>query len=174
MGAMPNEPSMEEILSSIKRIIADEDRHAPRAPRRGSSGGASRALPADTDADDQILELTEILPDESASLEEEDVPETPAAKPAKAARPARHREAAEPVAAAPSLVLSDISAKAARESLASLSKMVVKTEPGQGNTLEALVQELLRPMLKDWLDANLPQMVESLVKREIDRISGRV
>ncbi|MBO9574657.1 MAG: DUF2497 domain-containing protein [Sphingobium sp.] len=180
MGAMPNEPSMEEILSSIKRIIADEDRHGPRAPRRGSSGGATRAAPADADLDNEILELTEALPDETASLEDEVVPETPAAKPAKTARsearPARKSEAsAAPLAGvAAATVLSDISAKAARDSLANLSKMVVKAEPGQANTLEALVQELLRPMLKDWLDANLPQIVETLVKREIDRISGRV
>jgi cell pole-organizing protein PopZ len=33
---------------------------------------------------------------------------------------------------------------------------------------------MLRPMLKDWLDANLPGMVETMVKREIDRITGRV
>ena len=110
------------------------------------------------------------------------MPETPAAKPAKAARTEARaqrqpRDAAAPAAEAapaPSAVLSDISARAARESLANLSKMVVKTDDMPGNTLEALVQEMLRPMLKDWLDANLPQIVEGLVKREIDRITGRV
>ena len=39
-------------------------------------------------------------------------------------------------------------------------------------TLEDLVKEMLRPMLKDWLDANLPGMVERLVRAEIDRIAG--
>ena len=46
-------------------------------------------------------------------------------------------------------------------------------EPVGGNTLEALVRELLRPMLKDWLDAHLPELVEQLVSREIARITGK-
>ena len=55
--------------------------------------------------------------------------------------------------------------------------MVVRPDPdaaGQtGNTLEALVRDLLRPVLKDWLDAHLPELVESLVAREIARITGK-
>ena len=35
------------------------------------------------------------------------------------------------------------------------------------------MREMLRPMLRDWLDANLPTMVEALVAREIDRITGK-
>jgi cell pole-organizing protein PopZ len=38
-------------------------------------------------------------------------------------------------------------------------------------TLEDLVAEMLRPMLKDWLDENLPSLVEKLVKEEIERVS---
>ena len=71
MGAMPNEPSMEEILSSIKRIIAEEDltSAAPRAPRKAAApagtinGDALNGTDADA-ADDQILELTDALPGE--------------------------------------------------------------------------------------------------------------
>src|SRR5262249_49978842 len=40
-----------------------------------------------------------------------------------------------------------------------------------GRTLEDLVRELLRPMLKTWLDDNLPNMVERLVRAEIERVS---
>ena len=52
------------------------------------------------------------------------------------------------------------------------------TEPGpvigsQGKTLEDLVKETLRPVLKDWLDKNLPPMVERLVEREIARLIRR-
>ena len=173
MGAMPNEPSMEEILSSIKRIIADEDRTAPRAPRRAQALSASRM---DEDGDSQILELTEALMDESDSLRDEDAPDMPAprtaAKVVKPTKDLRPRESAAPTPAAP--VLSDISARAARESLDNLSKLLVRGDDGQSNTLEGLVREMLRPMLKDWLDANLPVIVETMVKREIDRITGRV
>ena len=40
-----------------------------------------------------------------------------------------------------------------------------------GRTLEDLVRELLRPMLKTWLDDNLPNLVERLVRAEIERVS---
>ncbi len=174
MGAMPNEPSMEEILSSIKRIIADEDRATPRAPRRVAG---NRIVSMDDDDGDQILELTEALTDESDSQEDEDVTEMPAAR-AKPAKPSKPMRAREDTVAAPSVpnatVLSDISAKAARESLDSLSKMLVRGDDSPSNTLEGLVREMLRPMLKEWLDANLPVIVEAMVKREIDRITGRV
>lgn len=174
MGAMPNEPSMEEILSSIKRIIADEDRASPRAPRRTGN----RVVSLDEDHSDHILELTEALTDESDSEEDEDVTETPAVrtKSAKPAKPVRTREGAangSDQAESPA-VLSDISAKAARDSLANLSKMLVRSDDSPSNTLEGLVREMLRPMLKEWLDANLPAVVEAMVKREIDRITGRV
>lgn len=175
MGAMPNEPSMEEILSSIKRIIADEDRATPRAPRRGTG---NRIVSMDDDDGDQILELTEALTDESDSQEVEDVTETPAArtKSAKPAKPIRARDgvASDLAATEGPAVLSDISAKAARDSLENLSKMLVRSDDGPSNTLEGLVRDMLRPMLKEWLDANLPVVVETMVKREIDRITGRV
>jgi len=174
MGAMPNEPSMEEILSSIKRIIADEDRAAPRAPRRTGN----RIVSLDDDDGDQILELTEAFTDESDSREDEDVAETPAvrAKSARPAKPHRTRESAtaEACAAEEATVLSDISARAARDSLEHLSKMLVRSDDSPSNTLEGMVREMLRPMLKDWLDKNLPVLVETMVKREIDRITGRV
>jgi len=45
---------------------------------------------------------------------------------------------------------------------------------GDGNkTLEQLVKELLRPILKDWLDTNLPGMVERIVREEVERIADR-
>lgn len=194
---MPNEPSMEEILSSIKRIIAEEDRTAPtpRAPRKAAAPRAAEpAAPSDADADDQILELTEIVPadaqPEAPAPKPEAVREAPKAKapeprpevrmeakaPKSEAKPARAAApAATPAATAQAAaVLSDLSAKAARDSLDNLSRLLVRNDDGQSNTLEGLVREMLRPMLKDWLDANLPPIVETMVKREIDRITGRV
>ena len=49
------------------------------------------------------------------------------------------------------------------------------TEPGPDgdSPIEAMVRDLLRPMLKEWLDANLPDLVEGMVAKEIARISGR-
>jgi hypothetical protein len=42
---------------------------------------------------------------------------------------------------------------------------------GSGTSLEALVGALLRPMLKEWLDANLPGIVEAQVRKEVERIA---
>ena len=43
--------------------------------------------------------------------------------------------------------------------------------PAEGRSLEDVTRELLRPMLKDWLDAHLPAIVQSAVEAEVDRIS---
>jgi uncharacterized protein len=50
---------------------------------------------------------------------------------------------------------------------------VVKPEVSGADTLEGMVREMLKPMLRDWLDANLPRLVEEMVAREISRITGR-
>ena len=44
---------------------------------------------------------------------------------------------------------------------------------GQNQTLEAIVKELLRPMLKDWLDENLTALVQRIVEREVVKLAGR-
>jgi hypothetical protein len=132
-----NEPSMDEILSSIKRIIADDERIRPVAKR------APRSVPADTEEDD-ILELTEAAADEPV----EDV------------------------------LLDDNKAQSLRHSFSALQTL---SEPGvapqivrSGETsLEGLTRDLLRPMLKDWLDTNLPPIVEAMVEREITRITKK-
>lgn len=145
-----SEPSMEEILSSIKRIISEEPA-APR-PRRAP------APPVDADAEGgEVLELTDPL--------------------GEPARPLSLAPLAPPPPAAPTReeLISSTTAEASRAALAALSRMVVKPEePQADNTLEGLVREMLRPMLKDWLDAHLPDLVNRAVEREVARISGRL
>lgn len=63
---------------------------------------------------------------------------------------------------------------AARHSLSALSSMVVVPETGEGNTLEELVKAMLKPLVKEWLDARLPELVEGMVAKEISRITGGV
>lgn len=140
---MGQEPSMEEILSSIKKIIADED-HAPAAAA----------------GDDDVLELTE----ESAVSDDR-----------AAARPAPRRTrsvAARAATLPPPTIVSPVAAAKSRDSLAALSALLVQPD-APDNTLEGLVRELLRPVLKEWLDAKLPEIVESMVAKEIARITGR-
>lgn len=150
MGDMSAEPSMEDILSSIKRIIAEEGDtavRAKRAPARATPRVADVAEPVD-----EVLELSEPLapePDQPVSATAaETLPESGDAP-----------------------IVSAHAAQASRGALSALSRMMVKPEPSSDGTLEGLVRELLRPMLREWLDDNLPALVESMVAREIERIS---
>jgi cell pole-organizing protein PopZ len=137
MGDPNQEPSMEEILASIKRVIAEDGRVAAR-PARGS-----RPSEAPPPAEDDVLELSDPIGEPVASLVSEDA------------------------------------AAASRQSLAALSALAERTEAtsfpaaaGEG-PLEAVVREMLKPMLKEWLDTHLPDIVEQMVAREVARITGR-
>ena len=129
MGDVQQDPSMEEILASIKRVIREDARPVaqPRRSKRGEPPSAS---------DDDVLELSGPIDEPGPTL------------------------------------MSDNTAAASRQSLAALSSMRETAAADQG-ALEAVVRDMLRPMLKDWLDENLPLMVEELVTREIARITGR-
>ena len=79
-----------------------------------------------------------------------------------------------PRSAAPSAkgLISGKTAQASKAALAALDS--VKIDPNAGaNTMDGLVREMLQPMLKEWLDANLPELVERVVAREVARIIGR-
>jgi len=157
MGDIGTEPSMEEILSSIKRIIAEEgDAAVASRTRRGRASTASNARPPRVEDGD---------PEEEAVLELREQVEDEAQAPSGAG-------ASTPMAR-PEPILSERAVEATRGPLEALSRMVVKPEVAGSDTLEGLVRELLKPMLRDWLDANLPQIVEAMVSREITRITGR-
>ena len=70
-------------------------------------------------------------------------------------------------------LLSNDAAAASRERLAALSALRQREMPADTGALDAVVREMLKPMLKDWLDEHLPAIVEQLVTREIARITGR-
>lgn len=166
--AETSEPSMEDILSSIKRIIADE---GDTAVARSRAGGPRRTRqpgpPAEGDGEgDGVLELTEPVESEDTmqAHAQHDEPVAADLGPADVNHPAPVQPAAE--------LVSPVAASASRDALAALSAMVVKPD-APGNTLEGLVRDMLKPMLKDWLDANLPELVEKLVSKEIARISSR-
>jgi len=115
-------------------------------------GPPPKTVKAAVDPTEEVLELGEPLPE-------------PVAPPV----------AAEPVSAPEvesETLVSSAAALASRQALAALSS--VSVDPAaDANTLDGLVRELLRPMLKQWLDQNLPDMVERLVAREIARLGGR-
>jgi cell pole-organizing protein PopZ len=146
---------MEDILSSIKRIIAEDV----------ETGGASRArrrptpqpTPVEAAEEDDVLELNEPAPDSDAPTMAAPIAAAPARAPAAPAEK----------------IISDEAAEVSRARLASLSRLVIKPEVAGSDTLEGLVREMLKPMLRDWLDANLPDLVEAMVAKEIARITGQ-
>ncbi|MEL6370035.1 MAG: DUF2497 domain-containing protein [Pseudomonadota bacterium] len=71
-------------------------------------------------------------------------------------------------------IVDEAAANAASSAFSSLSQSIrVGDSDGPGRTLEDIVTEMLRPMVKDWLDANLPTIVEEKVEEEVQRISRR-
>jgi uncharacterized protein len=138
------EPSVEEILESIKKVIARDNRETQQLERRRRE---SAGMMLENEGErEEVLELGE-----AGELVEDSRGEG---------------------------LTTEDAARAMRDSLAALAMIA---EPGatpqivrSGETsLEGLTRELLRPMLADWLDRHLPEMVERLVKAEIARIAGK-
>ncbi len=188
MGDISAEPSMEEILSSIKRIIAEEGDGMPSRQRRPArTMQASPSVDYDDEIDDdEILELSDPMPmvdrtprpPKSPVLTSIDpVPEPRHAEPRHVEpRPAAPRPQAQqaPVPDEPAEpIVSRETAAATRAPLEALTRMMVKPDANSDGTLEGLVREMLRPMLREWIDANLPHMVEDMVAREIAKIMNQ-
>ncbi len=157
------EPSMEEILASIKRIISEDTEDEEQAPepeeeveeetspqsQQVSEHEAEPEPEPEEEFDggkdgEDILELTEVV-------EEPYVPHV-----------------GDPVE-----IVSNDTGSRAGASFSELSALMVAGYSGSSNTLEGLVRELLKPTLKTYLDENLPRIVEDMVEREIARISRK-
>lgn len=169
-----SEPSMEEILASIRRIIADEKDPVT----------AAAIIPEDDSAKEDVLELTQMVQDDGSVVDLGDVP--PAAAPSPS--PSADTIDFDPVPVAASTMaeeplMSHDAAEAATSSLAALASTVQverrvafegHTLIGEGGrTLEDIVMALMRPMLKEWLDQNLPVVVERIVQKEVEHIARR-
>lgn len=161
------EPSIEEILASIRQIIADDDEEPAKA---AAPAPAPAPKPAPVKSD--ILDLTEVIRDEPEEEividlqeheeEEEELPPPPPRRPAPVAEP-------EP----DSSILTDHAAHAALQGFARLAARtpVERQSHLAGITLEDIVRDLMRPMLRDWLDQNLPPLIEKLVAKELQRLA---
>ena len=241
-AAKVQEPSMEEILASIRRIIADDEAKPPAAEKPSSPAApakpaaakpaaaapvmndippsavpAAKAAPSpvkpappaaapaeapavsnsqdDIDAmlagldeatseaeirpslpDGEVFELTDemALPDAPEPSFHKIEPDDDLEFSEMAAARAVHRQPAyepppfESSAAPPQQILSRSTVSAVESAFNSLAHTVLSNN---ARTLEDLVKEMLRPMLKSWLDDNLPGLVERIVKAEIERVS---
>jgi cell pole-organizing protein PopZ len=173
------EPSMEDILSSIRRILSED--------------GESAAGDDDAGLDD--LANSAVM---NAGRETVAEAEAPRRETAAASGRARARddyalaEKEEPLGLAPSnvfhltpemrlpperQVLSQTTSAASSDVLSQLAKAILDRRDigvgGRDMTIEGLVREMLRPLLKEWLDRNLPYLIERLVKKEIDLMVNR-
>lgn len=177
MGDLSTEPSMEEILSSIKRIIAEEGDGAPQRGRRPSRAPLSAAAQIPAEDDDEVLELSDPMPPSrpapEPTMQPQRIREPQPVEQRMVAPPQPSPAAHLPEPARPERIVSPEAAAASRGALDMLSRLMVKPEPGSDGSLEGLVREMLRPMLREWLDANLPELVETMVAREIKRITGQ-
>jgi hypothetical protein len=154
------EPSMEEILASIRRIISEEEQPASE-PVLDLTEHEPAAAMAD---DDIVFEAVEqVVAAAPAPAPVPAVTHTPAPAPA----PVQHMETSAPPEPT---ILSTPTTHAAAGSLAKLAgSLRIADTPGQ--TVEGVVREMLKPMLKEWLEKNLPAIVESRVEAELERIA---
>lgn len=169
------DPSMEDILASIRRIL-NEDEAATPAP--------APALPVSSPKapeDDGPLELTEEMM-VTPPAPEPPAPEPPPdpAPPPVAAAPPPEPPPPPPPAPAPVAaegLLGEPATVAAAAAMGSLMRAVASDRGAYvtrgGPTIEDVVREELRPLLKQWLDDNLPSLVERLVRAEIERVVAR-
>lgn len=211
--AAENEPSMEEILASIRRII-DEDEEgadgdaeaaAPEAEAEPASAPEAEAEPEPApepepvaesapepepepvpepqpEPEEEVLELTETVEDESAGTDplaldddlmivDRDDEVEPEPEPVREPEPEPVMESAPEPESDDSLVGTP-AATAAAGAFDALAENL-RVASADGLTLEGIVREMMRPMLKEWLDANLPRIVEEKVESEIERIARR-
>lgn len=180
-----NDPSMEDILASIRKIISDDEARAQVSNQRSAAqpGGRPAVIePTVRRADrDDVLLLTDLIEEPKSSVEPPSIP-LPRVDPVHASEmPQPSVEAARPADA--SLVAGGVAGSTA-SAFARLNQAVqdsvpppAAADPGpalaSGKTVEELVKETLQPMLKQWLDQNLPQLVERYVEREIVRLTRR-
>lgn len=156
------EPSMEEILASIRRIISEEDQPA-------ASGEVLDLVQPATDTAEAEEDLMVFDEPEPAAPEPEPVAFAP--EPAPRAAPAAPRPAPVPAMQAPEdPILSEPAAHVAAGAFNRLAGSV-RVADQAGQTLEGMIRQMVKPLLKEWLDQNLPAIVEAKVEAELDRIS---
>lgn len=187
------EPTMEEILTSIRRIISDDSGGEEKRSENNAEGDSGESISGEDlqtgstvsieDEPPLVLAETDIEEEEltdsndELKLSESDIIED--------TRVAAIEEDSEKLSASEAVakvdeklpLMSETQAASAAETLAGLSDALTQ---GQGiqlgssdKTLEQIVKDLLRPMLQTWLDRNLPPLVEKLVKKEIEKLVNR-
>ena len=161
----PGEPSMDDILASIRKILNEDE-----SP--GTDAEAIQLTP------EMMVEPPSAIP--PARTPTSIMPPPAVIVPAPMMQLERAPMALEPTrapAVAPPGLLDPMAAAAAVAALDQLTRAVAQDRTAsisrQGPTIEDVVREEMRPLLKAWLDAHLPPMVERMVRAEIERVMSR-
>jgi cell pole-organizing protein PopZ len=188
-----SDPSMDDILASIRKIISDDEARAQVSNQQGLRQSARPTIVPSTESQqpsttrspgrDDVLLLTDLIEDPKSGP----TGTRPVPIPLPRIDPARAAEMPQPSFEQPpeSALVGSGAIGAASSAFARLNQAVQESVPppaaqdpgpaldANGRTIEDLVKEMLRPMLKEWLDRNLPPMVERFVEREIVRLTRR-
>ena len=184
-----NDPSMDDILASIRKIISDDEARAQVNSQQAAaqSGGRPQVTPTTEPklhgaSRDDVLLLTDLIEEPRSDTVPPPIP-LPRIDPVRAAE--MPQPSIEPARTADSTLVGGGAATTTASAFSRLNRAVQDSvptpaapDPGPvvgtgGKTVEELVKETLRPMLKEWLDQNLPQLVERYVEREIVRLTRR-
>ena len=170
---------MEEILASIRRIISEDDAPADTAAPEPEPEAPAPEPATAAEEPDEVLELVDPIQPPIETHGDLDVftapsPAAPAPEPMPSFDPEPPSTFNPAPAPAPRLepaetLVSSSAAGAAASAFGSLSAAI--SMPRDGRSLEDVTRELLRPLLKAWLDENLPRIVEAKVEEEVQRIA---
>ncbi|WP_458096784.1 DUF2497 domain-containing protein [Roseomonas sp. WA12] len=194
-SAPGGDPSMEDILASIRKILNEEEASPTdgspddAAARRAGSGTELASEPETLELTEAMLVATPAAEVDSAPVETSAEPETVPEMMARAENPAQPVSALEPAQAqgAPTLeaalrateggLVAPATEAAAVALLGQLARSVAAERAAPvhrgGPTIEDVVREEVRPILKAWMDEHLPPLVERLVRAEIERVASR-
>ncbi len=151
----PQESSVEDILASIRRLLSEDKEVLQKKAQE-----PKRLFESNSEEDD-VLELTNDMLLEAREPVEEHVATLPLPSPSQPESEAHESLLSPPTAALSAAVLNE------------LSRVVRGRNMTLGHrdiTLESLVHEMLRPLLKAWLDEHLLTIVERIVSKEIDSL----
>lgn len=179
-----NEPSMEDILASIRNILADEEDKAKDVAEKqpeSSAADGKKAGVVDLTAD-MIVNETQKAKAAMVETPEEAIDDDFTPEPVIPRQSMKEetlndliQEKQQP--SDDDVLMSRPTIEAAAHSLSGLRDFAAEQKGDLGNgtlTIEAIVRESVKPYLKEWLDAHLPEIVERIVKKEVAYIMDRM
>jgi len=151
------EPSMEEILASIRRIISEDEEEPAQKPTPRIDPVRAAAPEPIRPAAPRPTAAAPLTPEPQFATEDVEM---------------IRKNVAEAMQDSDDGMIAERTAEAASKAFMSLSQ-TVQVSDGRGRTLEDMVEDMIRPMIKDWLDANLATIVEEKVEEEVQRVARR-